>query len=97
MSTQIIEQAIREKRLLSFTYTQLPRIVEPHILGWQDGRLGILGYQVRGSSSHGTLPDWRRFYLDDIRNLVLLDERFPGRRPVSGPHSSWDSTILIVD
>lgn len=96
MSTQLIQQAIREKRLLSFLYDGHTRIAEPHILGLQAGRYGILGYQVRGTSSRGVLPDWRRFYIDGMARLTLLDDPFPGRRPVPGPHSSWDHVILIV-
>lgn len=90
--------AVKAKKVLSFTYDGLLRVVEPHVYGIQNGIAEVLGYQIRGSSSSGGLPNWRRFKLQLIQNLRLLDEEFPGRRSVpSGKHSRWDQQIIIVD
>lgn len=43
--------AIAAKKVLSFTYRGLSRIVEPHVYGIQDGVAQLLGYQIRGGSS----------------------------------------------
>lgn len=94
---KIIIEAIRSKRLLAFTYSGLPRTIEPHIYGINDGGHQILGYQVRGSSSKGNVPDWRRFNLLAIHDLQILDETFPGRRQSSRQHSRWDRQILILE
>lgn len=97
MESQIIA-AIEAKKLLSFTYSDLPRVVEPHVYGIQDGIAEFLGYQIQGSSSSGRLPNWRRFKVHLIQNLRILDEEFPGRRSFpSGKHSRWDQQIAIVD
>ncbi len=97
MEHQIIA-AIKAKKVLSFSYRGLPRVVEPHVYGFQDGIAEFLGYQIRGSSSTGRLPNWRRFKLVSIQNLKILDEGFPGRRSFpSGKHSRWDQQIAIVD
>lgn len=94
----IVIAAIKEKKVLSFTYSGLPRIVEPHIYGINDGVTQLLGYQIRGSSNNGVIPNWRRFKLSAIQNLQLLNESFPGRRSFpSGKHSQWDEQILIVE
>ena len=99
MSIQrVIEQAIREKRLLKFDYSGHNRVVEPHVLGISNGKLQLLGYQIGGSSSSGGIPEWRRFDLENIGHLVVSEQRFPGRRPFpSGRHSAWDRELVIVD
>ena len=89
--------AIRERRMLGFVYRGLARIAEPHVAGIKGGRQGMLAYQTGGQSSSGGLPEWRRFYLDEISGLHMLKEGFDGPRPYpSGRHSSWDSTIAVV-
>jgi phosphoketolase len=95
----IIIAAIKEKKILSFTYSGYPRIVEPHIYGTNEGARQLLGYQIRGSSSSGgALPEWRRFKIFAMQNLQILNEIFPGRRSYpSGKHSHWDEQILIVE
>ena len=94
----IIIAAIKEKKVISFTYSGFPRVVEPHIYGINDGIPQLLGYQIRGSSSSGVIPDWRRFNISAIQNLQILNELFPGRRGFpSGKHSHWDEQILIVE
>lgn len=94
----IIIAAIKEKKVLLFTYSGHSRIVEPHIYGINNGAAQFLGYQIRGSSKNGVIPDWRRFKFSEIRNLQILNESFPGRRSFpSGKHSQWDEQILIVE
>lgn len=93
----IVEQAITSKKLIEFTYGGHLRRVEPHVLGINAGITQVLCYQVGGSSSSDSLPNWRRFDLPKISMLKLTDESFPGRRPFpSGEHSPWDETIAIV-
>lgn len=92
-----IRSAIREHRMLEFSYGGRVRIVEPHVAGIKGGRQGMLAYQTGGQSSSGGIPEWRRFYLDKISGLRVLKEGFDGPRPYpSGRHSSWDSTIAVV-
>lgn len=99
MSQQLIEQAIRGKSVIEFSYSNHRRVVEPHVIGIKYGVLQILGYQIGGSSSSGgPLPEWRRFDLATMVGLAITGNVFPGRRPFpSGRHSSWDREILVVD
>uniref|UniRef100_E1TID4 WYL domain-containing protein n=1 Tax=Burkholderia sp. (strain CCGE1003) TaxID=640512 RepID=E1TID4_BURSG len=94
----LILEAIATKRLIAFHYRNFPRIAEPHVYGITNGAWQMLGYQTGGQSTKGRLPDWRRFDLNYMSQLVLLAETFPGRRLIpSGRHSSWDSRVAIVD
>jgi hypothetical protein len=91
----MIRQAISVKKLLDFNYDGYHRIAEPHIYGRKDGKDGLLVFQIRGQSSSGKFG-WKRMYLNEITNVTVLDETFPGKRPVSGSHSIWDKIYLIV-
>lgn len=99
MNQQLIEQAIKEKSVIDFTYSNHRRVVEPHVLGVKDGVVQLLGYQIDGSSSSGgPLPEWRRFDLNKMSGVTVTNRGFPGRRPFpSGRHSSWDQEFLVVD
>jgi len=95
---QTIINAITNKHLLKFNYHEYERIVEPHVYGVKDGKEALLVFQVSGGSSSGGLPEWRRMFLDEISDLEILEESFPGQRPTpSGKHSSFDTTIQVVD
>ena len=95
---QTIIDAITGKRLLKFYYHDYERIVEPHVYGVKDGKEALLVFQVSGGSSSGGLPEWRRMFLDEISDLEILKESFPGKRPTpSGKHSSFDRIIQMVD
>ncbi|MGY3821351.1 hypothetical protein [Acinetobacter haemolyticus] len=97
MNRAIIEQAIKTKSIIEFSYKGHHRIAEPHVLGVSKGDLQVLSYQVGGTSNSGGVPNWRRFELIGITNLVITDRKFNGRRPFpSGHHSIWDEKLLIV-
>jgi predicted DNA-binding transcriptional regulator YafY len=94
---QTILSAIAHRKLLAFHYQNLPRVVEPHVLGICGGAKQLLAYQLRGQSHSGGLPEWRRFVLREIKHLTVLDETFAGPRPYpSGQHSRWDRRIAFV-
>ncbi len=94
---QEIRSAIANKQLVEFTYHRLHRVAEPHVFGMKDGRHQLLTYQVRGESSSGGLPDWRRVTLSEVSGLRVLDEHFAGPRPYpSGKHSEFDTILAVV-
>ena len=98
MENSIIS-AIKEKRIMEFSYNSHYRIVEPHIYGISNKIYELLGYQSGGSSSSGRIPDWRRYVIDDISNMSITDQHFPGRRqlPTSDKYSNFDKIIVLVD
>jgi len=68
--------------ILSFTYKNNPRVVEPHAYGkGSDGNDLLRAYQVGGYSSSGRLPKWRLFEVSEIHNLSTTGEKFNGARP----------------
>ena len=79
---QLIVQAIREKRLLSFTYDGHPRIVEPHCYGITTASNDALCcYQVGGSGVHADSKPWHLMVCSKIVSLSLLEEKFSVARP----------------
>lgn len=53
----VLEDAIRSRRVVTFHYDGLPRIVEPFLLGTTTaGRSALRAYQTAGGSRSGTVP-----------------------------------------
>lgn len=78
----LICRAIRNRRLIEFTYEGATRVVEPHQLGKHPRGLLILSaYWVGGySRSMDTLNRWRFYLVSRMSCVVILDELFPGER-----------------
>jgi len=92
----LLRKAIEQKRLISFTYKDKPRIVEPHDYGVHNGSVKLFGYQVAGVSRE-PLPNWRWALVNSISDLDVLDRTFPGRRQTaSGKHHRWDQIFIRV-
>lgn len=90
--------AIYERRLLRFAYKNQIRIAEPQDYGLQKGVVHLFTYQVGGHSSSGALPDWRKFAVQNISQLEMLEQTFPGSRMVpSQRHQEWDVLFARVD
>ena len=88
--------AIEHRRMIRLVYHHKPRILEPHDHGILNGSIQLLGYQVGGSSSR-PLPNWILMKANDIADLEMLDQNFPGGRPtVSGKHLKWDKLFIRV-
>lgn len=88
--------AIEQTRMIRLMYHDKERILEPHDHGVRNGSVQLLGYQVTGVSSR-PLPNWLLMKTDEIVNLELLDQTFPGGRPTStGNHIKWDKLFIRV-
>lgn len=72
MITNVIDQAIREKRRLRFVYHEKVRVVEPqcHGIGHRGTEL-LRAHQIEGGTQAEPLFD-----VSQISDLKLLDERF---------------------
>ena len=93
---EMIREAISEKKLLEYDYDGHHRIVEPHLYGRMNEKNGILAYQTGGESSSGHLG-WKRMYSEKISSMRILEEKFDGKREVSGRHSVWHHIFFVVD
>ena len=93
----LITTAIEQKRILQFNNQGHIRIGEPHVLGFHNQEAQLLLYQIEGSSSSGRLPEWRRFKVDLVEDISMINRTFSGQRPTkSGYHTNWKTIIAIV-
>lgn len=88
--------AIEHRRMLRLRYHGKERILEPHDHGILNGSVELLGYQTAGKSSR-RLPNWLLMKTDEIVDLELLNQTFPGGNPTStGNHIKWDKLFIRV-
>ena len=88
--------AIEQARMLRLMYHGKERILEPHDHGILNGSVQLLGYQTAGKSSR-RLPNWLLMKTDEITDLQLLDQTFPGGRPTAtDSHIKWDKLFIRV-
>jgi hypothetical protein len=77
----LLLQAIRERRVLTFVYRGHARTVEAHACGVSTkGEAVLHGYQTAGESASRPPPGWRTFSLAEIRDVALGAETFAGAR-----------------
>jgi hypothetical protein len=92
----LLWRAIEDRRMIRLLYHRRNRILEPHDHGILNGSVQLLAYQVGGSSSR-PLPNWILMKANEIAELELLDQFFPGGRPTaSGKHLKWNKLFIRV-
>ena len=92
----LLWRAIEDRRMIRLLYHRRNRILEPHDHGILNGSVQLLAYQVGGSSSR-RLPNWILMKADEIIDLELLDQNFPGGRPAaSDKHLKWETLFIRV-
>jgi hypothetical protein len=80
---KMVEEAIREQKMITFEYHRYFRKVKPFIVGLNhQGNEVLSGIQVAGGGSGKTrLPSWKTFRLEEIEYAQLTDETFkPSQR-----------------
>ena len=83
----LLLQAIRERRVLTFVYRGHARMVEAHACGVSTkGEAVLHGYQTAGGSASRPPPGWRTFSLAEIRDVALGAETFAGARDGYSPN-----------
>jgi hypothetical protein len=92
---QILWRAVRERRQATFVADKKSREAYPVILGYSaEGEEMLFCYQVGGHTSEGnTLPGWRCFRVENIRDLTSHKEDW--REGAS--HKRPQSCIQFVD
>ena len=92
----LLWKAIEDRRMIRLLYHRRNRILEPHDHGILNGSVQLLAYQVGGSNSR-PLPNWILMKADEIADLELLEQSFPGGRPTaSGKHLKWTKLFIRV-
>lgn len=81
----IVVTALKERRVVIFSYKGHERVVEPHALGkGTDEKPVLLAWQLRGGSQSEPPPGWRVFVMAEISGLKATDETFAKPRPDFG-------------
>ena len=76
-----ITEAIKQMRLLSFTYDGHYRVVEPHCFGITTaGHEAIRCFQVEGTGNRPDSSPWHLMTTDKMISLAVLDKTFSGPR-----------------
>jgi hypothetical protein len=92
----LIVKAIEERRMIRLMYHDKKRILEPHDHGILNRSVQLLGWQTAGSSSR-PIPNWLLMKTDEISEVTVLQETFPGGRPTDkGEHIQWDVLFIRV-
>lgn len=90
----IIKQAIENKHLLTFSYHNKIRIVEPYTFGQSaSGKDTLSAFQIKGGSDDSQNLCWRQFALREMKSLKLLDEKFDEVREDYHPDNAKMSFI----
>jgi hypothetical protein len=90
----LVCEAIRERRLATFTYNDWNRVVEIYSHGFNGHRREVIrGYQVRGGSKSGETIGWKFFDVQLIDDFELLSTSFTGER--SG-HADADVELIVI-
>jgi predicted DNA-binding transcriptional regulator YafY len=91
-----IIDAIRNRKVVEFSYDGQPRIVEPQTYGISTAGHPILrGYQRAGGSISGYTTGLRLFEIVKISQLQQTGERFAEARPEHNPNDRAMSKVII--
>lgn len=75
-------EAIEGRHLLQFWYEEEVRIVEPHMLAYNEqNHLCLSAWWVGGHSKSGKSPQWRQYLVSKMSVLTIQSETFPYTRP----------------
>ena len=92
---ELLLRAIRERRLLTFTYHDTLRVVEAHRYGEAvNGHRLVSAWLRPGHSQSAPHGGWRSFLVDEIEDLQLLDETFAGTRAGYNPDDRSLATVF---
>src|SRR5579864_2940042 len=73
--SEVLREAIAEKRCVRLSVAGATRFVCPHALGFKDGRPRLLAFQYEGASNSGLAAggQWRSFFVQDIEAASLIE------------------------
>jgi hypothetical protein len=72
-SLGVLRYAVENRKQVRAVIRSLPRVFCPHIIGIRGLHWHAVVWQFDGYSSIGDLPNWRRFEIDEIKNLEVVD------------------------
>lgn len=82
-----ISEAIRLRRLLTFTYGEGERTVEPYVVGKNEaGNILLRAFQVAADGDVPTRYGWKMFSLAKMSNVKMTGNRWFGEREGYNPY-----------
>ncbi|MHB9036859.1 MAG: hypothetical protein ACYC64_09335 [Armatimonadota bacterium] len=92
---QLIVEAIREKKPISFHYQGYYREACPHCLGSYKNKRRVLVYQYAGEGSKGPIStcnekNWRAMHPEDMIDIDILDAKWVSHTSYVGPGRMFD-------
>lgn len=82
---------IKNKSVISFSYKNTTRVVEPHLLGHdKDGDLTLSAWQLSGGSGQG----FRDFHVSKISGVATTGKNFERARLGYNPNDRTLSRVL---
>jgi hypothetical protein len=85
----VLMSALKERRVLTFTYKGQPRVVEPQAYGLSvAGNQVLRAFQREGGSNSKSKENRKLFEVAAIQNLRKSNERFSGARPGHNPNDN---------
>ena len=77
----ILCDAIKNRQLVKFYYEHGMRVVEPHMVAYDEyEHLTLSAWFLRGHSNSDAGQGWRHYLVKDISQLEVLPETFAGPR-----------------
>ena len=97
MKKEIICEAIRKRKLISFFYKGGIRIVEPYLLGLNKttDNLTLSAWFLRGASESSSSPNWRNYLVEDMTSISILEASFNPNPPRYG-YNRLDSKMSAI-
>jgi predicted DNA-binding transcriptional regulator YafY len=90
----LICRAIRERRLLRFSYEGGDREIEPYCHGFSREAQELLrGYQIAGASRSGESTGWKTFRVDRMSAVAVCFTTFPPDRTGYGQSDNHMATL----
>ncbi len=91
-----ITDAIRNRKVLEFSYNGQPRVVEPQTYGISTtGHLILRGYQRTGGSTSGYTTGLRLFEIAKISQVRQTGEQFAEAQAEHNPNDRAMSKVII--
>jgi predicted DNA-binding transcriptional regulator YafY len=75
----LIDQAIKNKNVITFTYDGYQRTAEPHHYGILNDKDQLHAYQIGGESKSRKPVNWKNFEIGKIKELILTNDTFEVR------------------
>ena len=95
---RVLEEAIRDRKHITFHYSDGAREVEPFLVGRlkTTRNLVLSAWHISGFTESHSKPEWRVYAVAKIRHLSILNREFDGLRPKFNPKDSRMREILFA-